>query len=465
MRSARITALTLISFSALVASVATMTAPAGCAGSPPCEINSDCIEGLCIDGTCKRQCADSERDCGPGFRCKSGQCIPDEGTGGSGPGGSGGGGAGMGGASASSSSMSASASSSAASSGPGASSSASGSASSSGASGSGGGGGGTKMELDLCAADAECASALVCRGMWKGGPQRCTRACAFDSGCPSGMRCSAVGGEKFCTTSDIGKPCSDASACNFACIPGPGYCTAACTTGADCPNGYGCSLVGGTKVCVKAAAYCDAQNTGDCVVPAACDQSSLVVGACTLACDSAADCPQRASVMQKWSCNGICQRPPDVFGPLEGGYAPALYACNAFGKVVNLCNDAQHMDFQQFSIPPQPAVNCANPFTTDGLPGDACVDSCRYQGGCPFGFGCTAVGNVGGARIGLCLPTGAGEVGAACANDTQCAFGHCNSGKCSRDCSADGVCPSGSACTAVGGGAPIVEGIAFKRCQ
>jgi len=131
---------------------------------------------------------------------------------------------------------------------------------------------------------------------------------------------------------------------------------------------------------------------------------------------------------------------------------------------VNLCNDAQHMDFQAFTIPAPPAVNCGSPVTFDGAPGDACVDSCRYQGACAFGFGCTAVGNVGGARIGLCMPVGFGEVGAACASDTQCAFAYCNQGKCSRDCTADGVCPGGSTCTAAGGQAPNVEGVPFRRC-
>ena len=45
--------------------------------------------------------------------------------------------------------------------------------------------------------------------------------------------------------------------------------TAACTSGADCPNGYGCMAIGNppTKVCIKAEAYCDAGNTAACVHP------------------------------------------------------------------------------------------------------------------------------------------------------------------------------------------------------
>jgi hypothetical protein len=35
--------------------------------------------------------------------------------------------------------------------------------------------------------------------------------------------------------------------------------------------------------------------------------------------------------------------------------------------------------------------------------------------------------------------------------------------KCSRDCSADGLCPTGTTCTS--GGGPSVEGKAFARCE
>jgi hypothetical protein len=128
-----------------------------------------------------------------------------------------------------------------------------------------------------------------------------------------------------------------------------------------------------------------------------------------------------------------------------------------------VCNDGQHIDFGAFTIPNPPVVSCSSSTTTDGPAGDSCVDSCRYQGGCPFGFACTAVGGVGGARIGLCIPTGSGEVGASCANDTQCAFGYCLNGTCSRDCSSDGICPGATSCVA--GGGPNVEGMPFRRCQ
>ncbi len=294
---------------------------------------------------------------------------------------------------------------------------------------------------------------------------RCTRTCASSSQCPAGLRCDDPGdGIKVCLTSDIGRVCNVANDCHFGCLTTPKTCTEPCTSGSDCPNGYGCMAIGPQKVCVKAEAYCDSGDASACVVPAACDLSpNMILGGCTLACDSAADCPRRANGFAPWTCDGLCRRPADVYGPLENGYKPTQYYCNASSQVVNLCNDAQHIDFDAFTVPPAPGVNCQSGMTTDGSPTDACVDSCRYQGGCGAGFACTAVGGVGNERIGLCLPTGFKDVGATCAHDRECAFGYCSQGKCSRDCTADGVCPTGTTCTA--GGGPNVEGQPFRRCQ
>jgi hypothetical protein len=320
--------------------------------------------------------------------------------------------------------------------------------------------------LDPCAGDAECAPNLTCRSLYRnGGTPRCLPTCTSNASCLAGTRCEMIDGAQYCAGIDVGRPCVDGTACNFACAQGPKYCTMQCASGADCPNGYGCMAVGGQSVCVKAEAPCSAQDASECIVPAACDESaSLIVSGCTTVCSSASDCPRRATGFPTWSCqSGICKRPSDVLGPLEGGYAPAQYACNAQGQPVNLCNDNQHINFGAFTIPAPPFVNCSSPVTTDGQPGDECLDSCRYQGGCRFGYACTAVGGLGNARIGLCLPAGGGEVGAACSTDSQCIFGYCAAGKCSRDCTYDAICPTGSSCLAAGG--PAVEGAAFKRCQ
>lgn len=429
-----------------------IAAASACAKATPtfCEINSDCDVGFyCGDlGKCVHECADAERDCLPGEVCNAnGRC--EDGMGGAGP--------------SSSSSGSASPTTGTTTTGTTSTStsttttSSTATSTSSGMTGAG--------ELDLCTVQTGCAAGLHCRQLSKGGAQRCTRACASTGDCPANLRCDDPGdGTKVCLESDVGRTCNAASDCHFACINTAKTCTEPCGSGSDCPNGWGCMAIGGIDVCVKAAAYCDSADTSACVVPAACDLSpNMILGGCTLACDTAADCPRRANGLAPWTCDGLCRRPPDVYGPLENGYKPTQYYCNASSQVVNLCNDAQHIDFDAFVVPPNPAVSCSSGVTTDGIPTDACLDSCRYQGGCTNGYACTAVGGVGAERIGLCLPKGFGEVGASCTRDRDCAFGYCAQSKCSRDCTRDGVCPTGSSCVAAGG--PNVEGQPFKRCQ
>lgn len=476
------TATTVLSFVAMsirrwLALVALCALPVlftgSCAGSE-CERNSDCAYAQCIQGECVAQCK-LDLDCPLGQVCNRevGRCDPpdggvDVGIGGSGgnvdaslggaggvsSGGTGGGVAGSGGT-------------------PSGGTGGIGSGGIGGATGGGGSGGttsGNKVELDLCGTDAECKSGLVCRAYGKSLAKRCTRPCSQVGAagqCFAGTRCEDINGDKYCIAPDFGKGCTTGPDCNYACLVGPKYCTSTCGSGADCPNGWGCMLVSGTKVCVKAAEVCDGGANPKCVVQAACDVSSkMIVGGCTLACNSAADCPQRALPLPQWTCDGLCRRPSDIFGPLEGGTAPSEWHCDGNLNPVNVCGDGQHINFTAFTIPPPPSVNCSSPVTIDGVAGDACVDSCRYAGGCPLGFQCVAVGNVNGNRIGLCLPgLGSGQVGAACAKDADCFFGYCNrnKGTCSRDCSSDGLCPTGFNCVA--GGGPTVEGLPFRRCE
>ena len=417
---------------------------AGCAGTPPCARNSDCDVGYCSDGDCKQDCIVSSLDCPHGYVCNQlSQCEP-AGWGGNG---AGGGNAGT---------------------NPGGGTTTTTPTTTTTSRGTGAQGGGTPgdTELNKCLGDGECLDPLVCRAMVKGGTMRCTRSCSSSAQCMSGTRCLSDGSGQSCLGDDVGRTCNNAATCNFACILGPGYCTAPCTSGADCPNGYGCMPVGSPaqNVCVKAEAYCDGSDNSACIASSACDLSpNMIIGGCTLACNTAADCPQRAALLAPWTCDGLCRRPADVYGSLPGGYTPAEYYCNAQQQVVNLCNDAEHMNFQQFTIPNPPSVDCQSGTSQPGSAGDACVDSCRYQGGCIFGFSCVAVGSMGSERIGLCLPTGSLEPGAGCNANTACAFGYCVNSKCSRDCTADGVCPNGLAC--VPGGAPTVEGQTFRRCE
>ena len=339
-----------------------------------------------------------------------------------------------------------------------------------GSGGAGGtGGAGQKGELALCV-PGECAAGLECRALVKGGASRCVSSCTNNTTCPQGGRCINDGTGGRCLGHDTGRTCAGPNDCNFACITGPDYCTNECIDGSDCPNGYGCMPVSNIDVCVKLEAPCDGAANEQCVVQAACDTTdpNLIIWGCTSVCDTDQDCPQRALPLNAnpWTCDpgGICRRPADVYGPFPGGSVPTEWHCDALQQGVNLCSDAQHIDFVGFTIPPPPAgIDCASQFTTTGAANDACVNSCRFQGDCPYTYSCVAVGSVAGQRIGLCLPNGTAEPGLPCTNNTQCAFGYCSNNVCSRDCTADGLCPGGLSCVAAGG--PPVEGLPFRRCE
>lgn len=410
-----------------------------CAGVPPCERNSDCLEGYCKAGECAIDCR-REIDCDPAEFCNAlAQCEPVDGS---------------------SSQSSASAQ---GGSGQGGASSVGGSTSdaSGGAGGGSGGATGDGGELDLCTSDAQCGGALSCKAMTKGGGKRCTRSCGSNNDCPQGFRCLNDSTGNFCLADDTGATCAVASACNFACILGPNFCTVPCSNGAGCAAGYGCMEVGGQDVCVQTQRYC----TDGSVCAFACDLSpSLVIGGCTTECNAASDCPQRAAPLSPWSCsNGSCVRPADVYGSLPGGYEPAEYHCDINAQPVALCNDALHIDFDQYLIPDPPSVNCGANETVAGVAGDACLDSCLLAGGCASDFSCVGIGNLGAQRVGLCLPTGSGEPGDSCSVHRDCAFGYCANGTCSKDCTDDGVCPNGTDCVA--GDAPAIEGKTWRRCQ
>jgi len=422
-----------------VASVAALD----CASSPPCQLNSQCAVGYYCSSTkgyCVRNCVDSTRDCDPGQICDvNGQCRAPGDDGGLPDG--------------DASTQDAPAD------------TATGDAPTDVVQGNDASDASvaTKGELDLCASDAECKNALLCRALYKGGPTRCTPTCTQSAQCRAGARCLTIGNDTYCADADVGRTCSQATDCNYGCLTPGSYCTTTCTAGSDCPNGFGCATVGTNgKLCVRAEEYCGG-TTNTCTL--ACD-TNMLVSSCTLTCSSPSDCPQRSSVLGAWTCSGgYCRRPSDVYGPLGQG-EQASYACNLSSQEVNLCNDAQHIDFDQFTIPSPPSLTCPSANVVDGASGDDCVDTCRYAGACAFGYECTGIGDISNSRVGLCMPSqGAGEVGSSCTKDRDCAFGYCSSGKCSRDCSADGICPTGSICTAVGGTYPNVEGIAFKRCQ
>ena len=204
---------------------------------------------------------------------------------------------------------------------------------------------------------------------------------------------------------------------------------------------------------------CSASNTSKCLSASHCDDQTLLVGGCTIQCTAATDCPQRAQGLASWTCQdygvGIaCVRPGEVWGAIPKGET-TQWACDPTNNaVVNLCADALTFDAA-------PALSC--PVSTAVLTTGPCIQSCLYTGGCGYGWMCVGRGQLqNGSRIGLCSRTGMGEIGTFCTTDEQCVFGLCENGFCSRDCTADGVCPSGKTCTNAGG--PAIEGKAWRIC-
>lgn len=256
----------------------------------------------------------------------------------------------------------------------------------------------------------------------------------------TGTRCS---NQNFCAFDDVGAMCTGKGQCNDTCAAGPGanYCTAVCYNGGDCPAGWGCSQpMGGTRVCLKLDVYCTA---GEQCAGQACDTNMLASG-CTMQCTSASDCPQRDPHLLPWSCSQFtsgtyCSRPGDVYGPLYQDETEA-FACSFDSQNVTLCGDG-------LAVTPVPSV-CPKTDVVYGT--EKCVSTCRLQGGCGYGFACVnGLAGIGPSStpVAICVQTGFAEVGQTCSKNENCLFGLCNSGKCSRDCSGDNVCPSGFQCS------------------
>lgn len=412
--------------------------PSACAGPKECERNSDCDQAYCSQGECKRDCVMSSVDCPPGFLCNAiGRCeAPDGGL----PDGSAGGSSGTGGAAGAGGVPSQGGS--AGTSTGGASQGGTGG----GPAGSGGGPTGSLKEFDNCASNSDCSQGLVCLPMGVSQSPRCTRPCSSSSQCMAGTRCSPVppGKQMICAFDDDGKTCSSTGTgqCADFCMywPGHGYCTSVCENASQCPAGWGCSQpIGGTRVCLRLDVPCT--QASDCAGQA-CDDQTLVVNGCSMQCTSAYDCPQRPPNLPPWVCeSGFCFRPGDVFGP-AGKSETTSWACNAQGTPVSVCADGLTFDSP-------PTLTCNETVTVPTQ--SPCVSSCLPTGGCGQGYAC--VNNVVGLGkpsipTPICIKTGFVEIGQPCTKNEECMFGRCMGNKCSRDCSADQVCPSGFTCSA-----------------
>jgi len=292
--------------------------------------------------------------------------------------------------------------------------------------------------FDRCTSDGECTSGKCTPAA----PRFCTKACTSSSECPDGLQCA--GG--ICQLDDTGKTgcnITTGAGCQNYCIGtiSASHCTHKCTSASDCPAGFACSSVGGTKVCIDIERPC---GTAD-----QCPGSLGFCGSgglgCTATCDSAADCPLRLVGLPAYTCQSVsgknvCAPPADVLGA-----SPLGATCSATGT--NLCRSGA---------------------CDDSTTPASCAQRCTVRGGCPSGWGCFPLEDPGPPKSTLLVcstVTGSSFLGDACTRGRDCLTALCQAGAgggyCTRMC-VDGLCPTGMSCVA--SGLTATDGTPVKLC-
>jgi V8-like Glu-specific endopeptidase len=168
-----------------------------------------------------------------------------------------------------------------------------------------------------CESDAVCRSGMVCREY--GGIAECASSCAAAE-CPEGFECR----DALCVRDrrqGLGGVCLSNPDCGAAVCAeqnGRHWCTARCTTAADCPANFDCDPAGGASVCAPTRALVGEACTGntDCVT----DLCANVAGAqvCTTFCDARNACPPGLECQRVGgsSADAVCVPLPP---PDEGG--------------------------------------------------------------------------------------------------------------------------------------------------
>ncbi len=286
---------------------------------------------------------------------------------------------------------------------------------------------GTGRYLDRCTRDTDCATGRCVDDV--GGTRACTIACSTHRDCASEHVCR----DGLCQYDDTGTGCSLTSPerCGLGlCIgnssTGVGHCTRQCDSALDCPAGYACTDAGTTRVCVDIERPCSDSSqcaTGLCIPS---------VG-CTSSCRSAADCPRRFPDSPAYTCGvasggsgNVCLPPADVVGP-----DPIGASCR-FDGIYSLCRSG----------------GCDDAAPT----GPMCTQACTQEGGCGPGLGCSPTA-VGGSIWLLCSRAGTRAIGQPCSTGRECDSGLCDAtgAFCTRLCTDDGLCPTGTRCVPVPG--------------
>ncbi len=298
---------------------------------------------------------------------------------------------------------------------------------------SGGGGdtgGGTTATKEL---GAPCDSSLECKSQLclnAGAGYLCHQPCGSSNDCAAGEYCASIPGASYggCIasggddgpTKQNGEPCSDSGECigGICAGSGSGYaCTEACTSGAQCPEGYDCfALSNGGGACFEV------ENKG---VGAPCDYNSdCASGQCVAIGDG------------PWVCNDACGSDADC---------PCGMGC------VDLVGGESMCDFgaKVACVPLDEPCGGDSECISGTCHGGECAQGCSiFQGGgvCRDGEGCQQLAED--SPEGVCAAAGPNELGASCGQDNACQSLFCVEWHCAQPCDPVGLdlCPVGEVC-------------------
>ncbi|MGZ3454451.1 MAG: hypothetical protein ACXVEF_32895, partial [Polyangiales bacterium] len=315
---------------------------------------------------------------------------------------------------------------------------------------------GTETLLTHCDGSGGCtpASTAACTP-YKCGATACLTTCATAGDCASGYTCDFTPGptlNKCIPTKGPGSTCGTTTDCNsgLTCVDNVCCSSASCPAGQKCnvaPSAGTCKLPYGATCSPATAAQC---ASGYCVDGVCCDK------ACTGQCE-ACDGPSKGTCSgivgaphgTRTACggSGSCQAQCDGFtrtscGPYPGtGVLCSSASCSAGSAVTASTCDGFG------ACKPVTPTTCS-PYVCGAT---TCKTSCATTADCKTGYFCSGT---------TCVSTGA--AGTTCTGDSQCSSGHCVDGVCCTvascaaplKCSAkgDGTCskPLGATCAADG---------------
>lgn len=294
---------------------------------------------------------------------------------------------------------------------------------------------------EMCFSDESCPEGSICQGRGPAGNGSCLTACAGPDDCPAGQLCfdRDFDGRPECGPAGDGalaqnEPCGDRTECGTgplgSCLAGanfPGYCSASCTSDAECGEDSHCAPIEG-------------RGTGFCL-PDCVEGDSCLAGASCIDFDGDGrlECAPTAGgslpIGSRCMFGTDCAGGPGTFC----GYPDLI--CTRFCSTHEDCGEGNR---------------CVDDGSTGGI--GLCRQSCRDASECGPFIACVDA-DADGSRE--CVVTGHGltPLGGPCLGTPSCGRDQrlvCRldapGGVCTRACSDTLGCPAGSHCSPLGSG-------------